>query len=154
MTALGSALLWLTGLLPAGRLGIMIVASFPICISLMMYGPGWAAGVFALTAVLAFLIVPGPTSIGYAAFFGYYPIAKSLCERLRRLWLCRLLKALIYAAAFAVCWLLGRALFNEGISPLPWYAILLIGGAVFVVYDWCFSLLIRFYIEKIARYFS
>ena len=152
MTALGAVLLWLTGLSPAGRLGLMIAASFPVCAALMMYGPGWAAGVFAVTAALGFLLIPGPAAIGYGAFFGYYPIVKSLCERIRdpRLGWC--VKLAVYGAAFALCWNLARALFAGGVSVLPWWAVLLTGAAVFTVYDWCYSQVIRLYIDKIARY--
>ncbi len=38
MTALGAVFLLLTGLIPAGRLGLMVIASFPVCVALMLYG--------------------------------------------------------------------------------------------------------------------
>ena len=150
-TALGTVLLLLTRALPAGRLGLMVLASFPVCAALLRFGPGWAAGVFAVTATLAFLLLPGAVAIGYAAFFGYYPIVKSLCERYRRRWLGWGLKLAVYAAAFAVCWLAARALFGED-SALPWKVLLPLGAVVFALYDWCYSVVIRYYVEKIARY--
>ena len=153
LTALGVVLLLLTNLVPSGRLGLMAVASFPVCAALMMYGFGWSAGVFAVTAALGFLLFPGATAIGYAAFFGYYPIAKSWIEKRHGRWLPWLLKGLLYAAAFALYWLLARSLFSGADAVLPWYAVFLIGAAVFFVYDWCYSVIIRFYLDKIARYF-
>ena len=152
MTALGTVLLFLTEIIPAGRLGLMAVASFPVCASLLMYGAGWAAGVFAVTAVLAGLLFPGAAAIGYAAFFGLYPILKSLVERLERAGLRVLLKLVIYCAAFAVWRLAAAALFPAGSEKLAWYVLLLLGAVVFFVYDWCYSVIISFYLDKIARF--
>ncbi len=154
MTALGAIFLLLTGVVPAGRLGLMVIASFPVCVSLMLYGPAWATGVFACTAGIGFLLISGPVAIGYAAFFGYYPIVKSLCERCRSVWLAWGLKYAVYFLGFAICWFLANALFAGAVSILPWWAVLLIGAAVFAVYDFCYSLAIRFYIDRLARYFT
>lgn len=153
LTALGVVLLLLTSVVPAGKLGLMALASLPVCVSLMMYGPSWAAGVFAVTAALGFLLFPGTTAIGYALFFGYYPIAKSLFERVHGTWQPWALKLALYSAAFAAYWFLARALFSGADMLLPWYAVFVLGAAVFAVYDFCYSLIVRFYLEKIARYF-
>ena len=154
LTALGVVLLLLTNVIPAGKLGLMAVASVPVCMALMLYGYSWSAGVFAATAILGFLLFPGTTAIGYALFFGYYPIVKSLFERMRGAWQPWVLKLALYAAAFTAYWFLARALFSGADAILPWYAVFLIGAVVFVVYDWCYSLIIRFYLDRIARYFS
>ena len=153
LTALGVVLLFLTNVIPAGKLGLMALASLPVCVALMMYGRKWSAGAFAVTAILGFLLFPGTTAIGYALFFGYYPIAKSLFERVRGTWQPWALKLALYAAAFAAYWFLARALFSDAAEVLPWYGVFVIGALVFVVYDFCYSLIIRFYLEKIARYF-
>lgn len=152
LTALGTALLLLANVVPSGRLAVMAVASFPVCCALMSYGPGWSAGVFAVTAAMGFLLFPGPTALGYALFFGWYPIAKSLTERLRDRYLGWGLKLALYGLAFAAYWFLARALFSGLDARLAWYWLLLIGAAVFAIYDRCYSLLIRYYLEKLARY--
>lgn len=152
LTALGAALLLLVNVLPAGRLGLMLIASFPVCAALMMYGPGWAAGVFAVTAALGFLLFPGTTAVGYAAFFGWYPIAKSLIERVKSARVTVLLKGVVYIAVFVFYRLFARAMFAGTDAALPGWAVFLAGAAAFVIYDWCYFLVIRFYIEKIARY--
>ena len=156
LTALGALFLLIAGVIPAGRLGILLVASLPVCLALMMYGPGWAAGVFAVTAALGLLLGPSARIAPvYAVFFGYYPIAKSLIERVHGKWLPWLLKLALYAAVFAAAYKLLAALFLAGSAALlPWYVLFLIGAAAFLVYDWCYSLVIRFYLEKIARYIA
>lgn len=154
LTAVGVLLLFLTGVIPAGRLGLMVLASFPVCLARMLYGRGWALGVFAVTAALGFLLFPGVTAIGYAAFFGYYPLAKSLFERTKGRVLPWALKAGLYAAVFTVYWYLARAMFSGADELLPWYVVFLLGAAAFVLYDWCYTQVIRFYIDKLARYFA
>lgn len=154
LTALGAVLLFLTGVIPSGRLGLLLIASFPVCAALMMYGWGWALGVFAVTAALSGILFPNTSILLYAVFFGYYPVVKSLLERLRSVWLSRLLKFLLYAVVFSAVYglLSGRSPTGET-ALLPWYVLFLLGAAVFAVYDWCYSVVIRFYLDKIARYF-
>ena len=152
LTALGVVLLFLTNIIPAGKLGTMALASLPVCAALMLYGNAWSAGVFAVTALLGFLLFPGATAIGYALFFGYYPIAKSVFERVRGSWQPWALKLILYAAAFTAYWFLAKALFSDAAELLPWYAVFFVGAVVFVLYDWCYSLIIRFYLDKIARH--
>ena len=149
-TALGTLLLLLSGVLPAGRLALLALASFPVCMALMRYGPGWAAGVCAVTAALGFLLFPGAAVVGYAAFFGWYPIAKSLCERFKSRYAGRALKLAVYTLAAVLYWFFARALIDG--TALPWFVLYLVGAVVFFVFDWAYSLIIRLYIEKIARF--
>ena len=151
LTALGALFLLLANVLPAGRLALFAVASFSVCAALMLYGPGWAAGVFAVTAALGFLLFPGVTAVGYAAFFGWYPIVKSLCERLHNKYLGWGLKCLAYSAAAVLYRVFAEALF-AGAVVRSWALLYLMGLAAFLVFDWAYSLLIRLYIEKIARF--
>ena len=150
LTALGVALLFLVGVVPAGRLWIMAVASLPVGIAVMMYGYGWALGVFAATALLSCLLFPA-SALEYLVFFGYYPIVKSLFERLPKNWMSWALKYLLFAVVVFVLWkasLLGEALAGR------WYILCLAGAASFAAYDFAFSILIRFYLERIARFIS
>ena len=154
MTALGTVLLLLGSALPVGRLALIALASLPVCVALMMYGAKWALAVFALTALLGALIYPGAAAIMYTVFFGYYPIAKSLFERLHSPWAEWGGKYALYVAVFVVYWLLAKALFTFTGSELPWFALFPLGAVVFWLYDRAYSGLIRFYIVKISRYFE
>ena len=154
LTALSVVLVLLTELVPAGRLGLLTAASFPVCMALMMYGPGWAAAVFAAAAVLGFALFPGAAVRGFALFFGYWPIAKSVIERVPGRWQPWALKVLLYTAVFTAAWFLIRTALSGPSVELPWFALYLPGAAAFFVGDWCYSLVIRFYLDKIARYFT
>lgn len=154
LTALGVVLLFLARVVPSGRIGLMVLTSFPVCLSLMLYGTGWAFGVFAVTAVLGLLLFPGAVTILYLLFFGYYPITKSLFERLHSKALCLALKLVLYAAVFAGAYLLAEPIGLTVSGLLPWYVLLPLGALVFLVYDWCYSQVIRIYLDKFARYFT
>ena len=154
LTALGTVLLILGSVLPAGRLALVAVSSLGVCVALMMYGIKWSLVVFLLTTALGTLLFPGASVIMYAAFFGYYPIAKSLFERLHKLWQVWACKFALYTFAFVIYWLLARALFTFQGGELGWYILYPLGAVVFWLYDQAYSSLIRFYIVKIARYFQ
>ncbi len=154
LAAIGVVLLLLGSVLPAGRLALVAVSSLPVCIALMMYGIKWSLGLFALTCLLGALLFPGAAVIMYTAFFGYYPIAKSLFERMHSAaagWVC---KFALYTFAFVIYWLLAKALFTFTGGELSWYILYPLGAVVFFLYDLAYSSLIRYYIVKIARYFQ
>ena len=154
LTALGTVLLVLGSVLPTGRLALIALSSLAVCVALMMYGIKWSLAVFALTAALGALLFPGASAVMYIAFFGYYPIAKSLFERLHTLWQVWACKFALYTLAFVVYWLLARAVFTFTGGELAWYVLYPLGAVVFWLYDQAYSSLIRFYIVKIARYFE
>lgn len=154
LTALGVLLLLLGSVLPAGRLALTALASLPVCVALMTYGIKWALALFLLTVVLAALLFPGAAAIMYGAFFGYYPIAKSLFEKIHSAaagWAC---KFALYTFAFVIYWLLARALVSFTGRELTWFILYPLGAVVFFLYDVAYTSVIRFYLVKIARYFE
>ena len=154
LAAIGVVLLLLGSVLPTGRLALVALSSLPVCVTLMMYGLKWSLGVFALTAALGALLFPGAEAVMYVAFFGYYPIAKSLFERIHNRyagWVCKLA---LYSLAFLLYWQLARIVFAFTGVELAWYILYPLGAAVFVLYDLAYSSVIRFYLVKIARYFQ
>ncbi len=153
LSALGVVFLFLGSVIPAGRIALAVIASFGVCGALMMYGFGWAFGVFCLTALLGWLVFPGTGVVLYTAFFGYYPIVKSLFERIHSRvleWVC---KYALYTAVFALYCFVAQSLLAFDGKALAWYVLYPLGAAVFFLYDRCFTLLIGYYIDKIARYF-
>lgn len=153
MAALGTVFLFLANVLPAGRLVLLVVASFPICVALLMYGRGWAAGVYITVAVLSNLLFPGTAAIAFAAFFGYYPVLKSIFERMHNIALVWSLKYGLYVVSFVLYAVLANTVFAADAITIPWLLLFIGGAAAFFVYDRCYTILIQFYIEKIARYF-
>lgn len=153
LTALGAAILFLANVLPAGRVALLAVASFPVCAALLMYGPGWSCGVYAAVSLLGMLLFPGTAAIAFGAFFGYYPIVKSLVERLHNTTLIWVLKYALYIAVFALYLCLASMLFAGVEMPMPLYILAIAGAAAYFVYDRAYSVLIQIYLQKVARYF-
>ncbi len=152
--AIGVVLLLLASVLPAGRLALVAVSSLPVCVTLMCYGIKWSVGVFAVTAALGALLYPGAAAIMYLAFFGFYPIAKSLFERIPSTLWCWVCKYALYTFAFLIYWLLAKALFTFTGKELSWFVLYPLGAAVFFLYDRAYSSLIRYYLMKLSRYFQ
>lgn len=152
--AIGVVLLLLASVLPAGRLALVAVSSLPVCVALMAYGVKWSVGVFTVTAALGALLYPGAAAIMYTAFFGFYPIAKSLFERIHSAVWCWVCKYALYTAAFLIYWLLAKALFAFTGRELSWYVLYPLGAAVFFLYDRAYTSLIRYYLVKFSRYFQ
>lgn len=154
MVAVGTVFLFLARIIPSGRLALMVLTSFPVCLALMLYGVGWSVGVFFATAVLGLLLFPGAVAILYLLFFGYYPIAKSVFERVHSPVLMFGLKLLLYAVVFGGAYLLAEPIGLNLSGLLPWYILLPVGAVAFLLYDWCYSQVIRIYLEKFSRYFT
>ena len=153
LTAVGTVFLLLANVLPTGRLALLAVSSFPVCAALLMYGAGWAAGIYGLISLLGMLLFPGTAAIAYAAFFGYYPVIKSLLERLHNTTLVWVLKYALYVVVFVFYWILVSRMVIVEQGTMPVYLLAIVGAAAFFVYDRCYSVLIQLYLQKIARYF-
>jgi len=108
--------------------------------------------VFIVSAALSLLLTPGRSPpLLFISFFGYYPIVKSLIERLRRVALQWALKLLVFNISLTVVWFI----FTEWVydfSGLNTHIVLvyLCGGAVFVLFDYGFSKVIWFYINRVS----
>ena len=153
LTALGTVFLLLANVLPTGRLALLAVSSFPVCAALLTYGAGWAAGIYVLISLLSLLLFPGTAVIAFAAFFGYYPVVKSLLERMHNAALVWVLKYALYVVVFLFYWILVSRMVILEPGTMPVYLLAIVGAAAFFVYDRCYSVLIQLYLQKIARYF-
>lgn len=113
---------------------------FPVAIEC---GRRWGLLTYAATAVLAVLLAPDlEAKVLYAAFFGYYPILKSVaepCGKVRE-WVLKLgAFNLSVVGAYFVLTRLGLSLQEFALGNLPLGAVLggflLVGNVVFVLYD-------------------
>jgi hypothetical protein len=144
--ALGVVLLFLAGVLPAGRLALIGVAGLPA--ALVRFRSGWAYGLgcFAATTLLALLFSAMKSAvILYAAFLGYYPMVKATRERLPNAILRYALKLALFETSYLVLLLAASAVLTDALPTALSLPILLAGGgAVFLVYDIALTQLILF----------
>ena len=163
MGALALACLLLT-VFPFATYALPALASVFLMPVVIECGPRWATAVYTAEALLALLITPDmEAKLLFVAFFGYYPIIKSLTERLKSRsleWACKLLVfngAIV--AAYAVLTAVGFSLDMFRISGLAiplWgflLAFLLAGNVVFILYDTALTRLLPLYFSRFQPLF-
>ena len=155
--ALGFVVLYISSLIPTGRIALAAIAGLLSAAILMSCGAYYSFAVFIVTAGLGLLILPQKSpAILYAVFLGYYPIIKSYLERIRKTALEWIIKLIIFNIVFLAIWLLSKELITVEAALLPgvWAAFQAAGNIVFVMYDIILSKLIHFYIIRFAKYFK
>lgn len=154
IAALSLVLMLLTGVLPFGTYALPCFAGILLTAIVIEFGVPWALGVYAGVSVLSFLLVSDKeAALYYVLILGIYPILKSFFERIRVRWLSFILKlgyfnAVAVAAFYISIYLLGVpvesfSLFGVNMPIL----FLVLGNAVFIVYDVCITRLISAYLN-------
>lgn len=126
----------------------------------------WAFGVYAAVSVISLFICPDKeAAMLYTAFFGYYPIVKSVFEsKLPRPVEILLKFAVFNAAVISAYFILSKFMgvdLNEfaqmGSKTLPLKvalpAVLALGNLAFVALDFCMTSLVTLYIHRFQKYF-
>ena len=152
-TALTVVFLYVAAVLPTGQVGFVAVASLFAVAAVVESGLGAGLFVFIGSALLGYLIVPNKTAVFlYGLFFGYYPVLKSLIERIRKRIPEWILKLAVFNAALSVIWFgLSYILFNSSLLGTNTFVIYLIGNAAFILFDIGVTKLIGFYRNNISK---
>ena len=155
ITALGSLLMFLTGLVPVGLYALPALAGVLLMAVVIETGPKWAWSVYAAVSILSLFIAPDREAVLlFVLFFGYYPILKASIERIKSRPVRVLLKLADFNVSMAAEFLLGvyflglpRESFSLFGVSLPWL-FLLAGNFVFLLYDYAVSLLVVSYCKN------
>lgn len=122
-------------------------------------GKGFATAVYVAVSVVSLLILGNKEpAVMYVTFFGYYPIIKSLLEKLLKPVLCWIIKFLIFNAAMVVAYLSVTKIFMisyEDVEAFGKWALpllLLAGNVVFVMYDVLLTRLVSIYFYRWQKY--
>lgn len=145
MSALGVSVMYAGCLLEILDLSTAAVASMCVLLVLVETGERYAWLTYAVTGVLSLILLPIKTAgLIFVGFLGFYPMAKKFLEKKFRGWRCLVLKILLLNVCTAVMLLLVRYVIAEAL----WFEILtlVMANAVFVVYDYALSQLLRAYI--------
>lgn len=155
LIALTVIFMYIGTIFPSGRIGFMAVASLFAVAAVIQYGFATAAGVFVVSAILGFLIIPDKTPIlFYILFFGYYPIVKSVSERLKNSVIGWIIKLIVFNIALTVMFsffreLLMLSFLKKLTDTALGVVIYIVFNAVFVLYDIGLSRLIGLYMVRI-----
>ena len=153
MVAVAGVLLYLASFAPTGRLALCALAGLAVAASAIEGGLGWGLGCWAGGTFVGLILVPDKSGgVLFTAFFGIYPVLKSLLERQKSRPLEWLGKFLFFNLALTLCWLCWRWGFMEEALLEKWalWLIYAAGNVVFFVYDIAFSRLISLYITRVA----
>ena len=155
VAALCIVLMMLTGLLPMAEFALPALAGVLLIMLVVEISPKWAFLVYLAVAILSLLLAPRKDSaVFFTAFLGWYPIAKSKLENIRKPALEWMWKILIYNFSIGVGLVAAIYLFRlndyvEILQDSVW--LLALGGlflnVVFVIYDIALTRLITAYIK-------
>jgi len=156
-TGVSVVLLYISAMMPTGKLTLYFLASLPVAISIVEFGSGAGISVYFAACILASLVTGNILGVvPFALFFGHYPIFKYYIEKGRKAAAEVLLKLAVFNMSALLWYLLFRALFIE-VLPVQYISngVLLVVfisalQLVFFVYDYVFSRLIFYYESKLG----
>ena len=155
MAALSVVFMFIGTVFPSGRMGFMAIASLFTVAVVIQYGYLPALAVYVVSTVLGFLILPDKAPIAfYAVFFGYYPVIKSIAEKLKKPAFGWGLKFIVFNAALTLMFVFLRQLlmlrfFDKLQGNILGIVIYIAFNIIFAVYDVGISKLIGFYMVRI-----
>jgi len=153
--------LFIASVWPTGRFGLVAFASLFVAAAVVEGKMSSGISVFVVSSITGMLILPNRAApILFIAFFGYYPIAKSFIEHIKGTLLQWVIKLALFNIAALAIWLFMREvlfdtmrnspLFGVELSGFP--VVLFLGGSIlFLIYDFGFTKLIWFYINRISK---
>lgn len=160
ISSLSLALMLLTTVIPFLEYALPAIAGLLLVIMVIEISRKWAFASFFTVSLLSFIILPNKeVALMYAAFFGYYPILKSLLESKLGKVLEYILKFVIFNLSFAGAILLSvyvlKIPFDE-MEKFGWIAIpifMFFANIMFILYDYTLTQLVFLYMEKLRKGF-
>ncbi|MDD2497445.1 MAG: hypothetical protein PHT78_06405 [Desulfitobacteriaceae bacterium] len=143
--------LFLATILPTNRIFFYGLSSVFIAVMILEYGTtaGWMF--YVVTSLLALIIIPHKLRlIPYILVLGHYGVFKTLIERLHNRFFEAILKLVVLNIGFLLAYLTVTTLFKINIKfPFHPAFIIIAVQPLFLVYDFVFTLCIRFYLDRI-----
>ena len=153
-TALTVISLYIASVWPTGLYGLVAFASMFCAAAVIDAGISYGLYVYIISSVLGIILLPDKAApVLYIFFFGYYPVVKSLIERLHKAVFQWVMKLLVFNAALTIMWFLFRNLIFSIDNKLSYLFLLYLGGSVvFAIFDYGFTKVIWLYINRISKY--
>ncbi len=159
--ALSLTLLISVAIVPFMTYALPAIAGALIIVMVIEVNKTWALGVYAVISILGIFLVPEKeVAVMYVAFFGYYPILKSLIEAHIPAVPGWILKVTAFLVTITVSYYLMIKLMGLTLDEIDeygaWGAAMLLGVGTFafVFYDIALTRLITVYIKKWRRHFK
>jgi len=145
--------LYVTTIIPTNRLFFLALSSFFISLIVIEYGNTYAFLTYLASSMLSLLIVPSKSIVlMYILFFGYYAILKGLIEKIDKLLIELIIKIMVFNIAIAITYFTVSKFFFDTIAiEIPLWLLIIVFEILFLIYDYCFSLAIHYYITSIKN---
>ena len=151
LLAINLILLLLINVIPINTLFLMGLASLPIAIIIMEYGPKSGFVFYIASVILGFIVINSKFQWVLNTFtFGIYGLIKFIIEQDRPIYIEYILKLSYANITLVVLYFIIRQFI---VIPQKWYLVILF-EIVFLVYDYVYSLFIDYYNEKLNKYFK
>lgn len=161
IAALSLSLMFLISIIPMFTYVVPAAASMLLIPIIIEIDKKWALGIYFSVSLLGLIVVPNKeVAVIYAAFFGYYPVLKSVLESQMKIIPEWIFKILTFNASVLLSYYLMLKFMGITIDELErfgWFAIpllLVLGTIAFVLYDYAMTKLIALYFLKFQRHFK
>ncbi len=165
ITALSIVLMMLAGITSSLVYAIPMITGLFLMVLVIEFGRGFTTFVYVSVSIISILLLGNKeAAIMYIAFFGYYPIIKSVFEKHFKGIICWLFKYVLFNISMIAFYFVSTKIFMisyEDIESFSKYAIwvlLLAGNILFLMYDILLTRLVTIYLykwqKKIKRVFK
>ena len=156
-TGIAVVLLYLSVIMPTGKLTLYFLASLPVAIVIIEFGAGAGISVYLAACILSALIAGNIFGIvPFALFFGHYPIFKFCIEKGRKAVREVVFKLIVFNASWILWYLFFKTIFITVIpsqftgNSLLFAAFIAVLQVIFFAYDYVFSRLLFYYESKLS----
>lgn len=160
IAALSLVLMLLSTVIPFLTYVLPAMAGIILMIMVIEISRKWALAAYFAVSVLSLLILADKeTALMYAAFFGYYPIAKSVIEEKMKRIPELITKFLLFNSAVIIAYVLMIYVFQlpiEGLDDFGKFTIpilLVLANIMFFLFDYTLSRLVSLYMGKWRKHF-
>lgn len=158
-TGMAVVLLYMSIIMPTGKLTLYFLASLPVSIAIMEFGAGAGISVYFATCILSSLVAGNIFGIvPFVFFFGHYPIFKYFIEKGRKAIVEVLLKLAVFNISGLLWYLIFKSLFIE-VIPVQFIknsglVVVFIAAmqVIFFIYDYAFSRLLFYYESRLSKF--
>ncbi len=148
--------LYFESILPTGKLTLLALSSFYV--SFVVLESGIKAGLmfYIASALLSFVLIPSKMDILlYIFFFGCYPLVKYYAETIGKRPLELALKIVFFNIMLALGFFFAKELLFAQLKldtfKYPMIVFFAVAQVVFILYDYAFSTVIRYYVTRRPR---
>lgn len=136
--------------MPFSRLSLLALSGLFTAIVFIELGIKYALITYSAAAIAGLLILPSKDmAIGFAVFFGWYPILKSYIEGLNKLIIEWALKLVIFNIVAVILYNIAKSLFElKELPNVPIWAVWIGLNILFLMYDYGLSILITYYNKR------